>query len=222
MHQTYAQIRKFAKKIMEFLKNIYFNALQICVTNAIGTAVASKDATVFYCLPNTTPNELKSFIFEQESKARLCFIIAKDWDQILDTLKAIFIFIEAGGGAVFNENKELLCIYRRGVWDLPKGKLDDGELIDACALREVEEETNVSGLQLGALLLETWHVYEMKGKWFLKKTTWFKMNTAYKAQLIPQAIEQIEAVEWVPMKKIPAYINEQSFGTLQEVISALQ
>ena len=147
---------------MEFLKNIYFNALQICVTNAIGTAVASKDATVFYCLPNTTPDELKSFIFEQEAKARLCFIIAKDWNQILDTLKAIFIFIEAGGGAVFNENK-----------------------------------------------------------WFLKKTTWFKMNTAYKEQLIPQAIEQIEAVEWVPMKKITTYINEQSFGTLQEVISAL-
>ena len=122
---------------MEFLKNIYFNALQICVTNAIGTALASKDATVFYCLPNTTPNELKSFIFEQEAKARLCFIIAKDWDQILDTLKAIFIFIEAGGGAVFNENKELLCIYRRGVWDLPKGKLDAGEVIPECAVREV-------------------------------------------------------------------------------------
>ena len=74
---------------MEFLKNIYYNALQICVTNAIGTAVASKDATVFYCLPNTTPNELKSFIFEQEAKARLCFIVAKDWDQILDTLKGL-------------------------------------------------------------------------------------------------------------------------------------
>mgnify|MGYP000277005700 CR=1 FL=1 len=128
----------------------------------------------------------------------------------------------AAGGLLTNPEGAILWIFRRGFWDLPKGKLDDGELIDECALREVEEETNVSGLQLGALLLETWHIYEMKGKWFLKKTTWFKMNTAYKAQLIPQAIEQIEAVEWVPMKKIPTYINEQSFGTLQEVISALQ
>lgn len=206
---------------MEFLKNIYFNALQICVTNAIDKVADLTGATGFYYLSDTTANELKSFIFEQEAKARLCFIIAKDWDHILDTLKTIFIFIEAGGGAVFSENKELLCIYRRGVWDLPKGKLDDGELIDACALREVEEETNVSGLKLGALLLETWHIYEMKGKWFLKKTTWFKMNTAYKAQLIPQAIEQIEAVAWVPMKKISTYINEHSYGTLQEVICAL-
>ena len=136
-------------------------------------------------------------------------------------LRSIFIFVEAGGGAVFNENNEVLCIYRRGVWDLPKGKLDDGERIDECALREVEEETNVSGLQLGALLLATWHIYEMKGNWYLKKTTWFKMKTAYKEQLIPQAIEQIEAVEWVPLQKINTYITENSFGTLQEVIRML-
>jgi len=79
----------------------------------------------------------------------------------------------------------------------------------------------VSGLQLGPLLLETWHIYEMKGNWYLKKTTWFKMNTAYKEQLIPQAIEQIEAVEWVPLRKINAYITENSFGTIQEVIRKL-
>ena len=47
------------------------------------------------------------------------------------------------------------------------------------------------------------------------------MNTAYKEQLIPQAIEQIEAVEWVPLCKINAYITENSFGTLQEVIRKL-
>lgn len=207
---------------MKFFKNIYFNALQICVTNQIDTADASIDAsTVFNCSSSTSPKELKAFLFEQEGHAGLCYIIAKDWDLVLDLLRSIFIFIEAGGGAVFNENKEVLCIYRRGVWDLPKGKLDDGERIDECALREVEEETNVSGLQLGPLLLETWHIYEMKGNWYLKKTTWFKMNTAYKEQLIPQAIEQIEAVEWVPLCKINAYITENSFGTLQEVIRKL-
>jgi 8-oxo-dGTP pyrophosphatase MutT (NUDIX family) len=35
--------------------------------------------------------------------------------------------IVAAGGLVFNENKELLMIYRRSKWDLPKGKLDEGE-----------------------------------------------------------------------------------------------
>jgi len=45
------------------------------------------------------------------------------------------------GGLVTNENNELLMIFRRGKWDLPKGKADEGETVEACALREVEEET---------------------------------------------------------------------------------
>jgi hypothetical protein len=32
--------------------------------------------------------------------------------------------IIAAGGLVFNELNELLMIFRRGKWDLPKGKLD--------------------------------------------------------------------------------------------------
>ncbi len=38
---------------------------------------------------------------------------------------------------------EILMIFRRGKWDLPKGKLDKGESLEACALREVEEETGL-------------------------------------------------------------------------------
>jgi 8-oxo-dGTP pyrophosphatase MutT (NUDIX family) len=47
--------------------------------------------------------------------------------------------IIAAGGLVFNDRNELLMIYRRGFWDLPKGKLDPGERIEACAIREVQE-----------------------------------------------------------------------------------
>ena len=51
--------------------------------------------------------------------------------------------IIAAGGLVTNENNELLMIFRRGKWDLPKGKLDKGETIEECAIREVEEETGI-------------------------------------------------------------------------------
>jgi 8-oxo-dGTP pyrophosphatase MutT (NUDIX family) len=60
--------------------------------------------------------------------------------------------IVAAGGLVFNENKELLMIYRRSKWDLPKGKLDEGETIEECAIREVEEETGVQQIILGKLI----------------------------------------------------------------------
>ena len=37
---------------------------------------------------------------------------------------------------------------RLGKWDLPKGKLDKGETIEECALREIEEETGAKGLSI--------------------------------------------------------------------------
>ena len=54
-------------------------------------------------------------------------------------------------------------MFRRGKWDLPKGKLDPGETLEACALREVREETGVGQLELIKFLLVTEHEYEESG-----------------------------------------------------------
>ena len=86
--------------------------------------------------------------------------------------------IVAGGGLLLNEHHELLMIFRRGCWDLPKGKLDDGETIEACALREVEEETGVGNLLSGGLLGITRHQYfdpYIKEE-VIKETHWYAMN----------------------------------------------
>ena len=44
------------------------------------------------------------------------------------------LLILAAGGLVLNEKGEVLFMFRKGKWDLPKGKLDPGETMDACAL----------------------------------------------------------------------------------------
>ncbi|MEI8075997.1 MAG: NUDIX domain-containing protein, partial [Bacteroidota bacterium] len=118
--------------------------------------------------------------------------------------------IVAGGGLVTNENGELLMIFRRGKWDLPKGKLDQGEKIDDCAIREVREETGVENLQLGKLLIITQHEYF--DKWVdadaIKETHWFRMHVAGKPTLIPQTEEDITAIEWTKPEEIAARLNE--------------
>jgi 8-oxo-dGTP pyrophosphatase MutT (NUDIX family) len=101
----------------------------------------------------------------------------------------------AGGGLVKNEFGEYLVIFRRGRWDLPKGKLDLGETIEACALREVEEETGVTALTLGAYITETYHAYKHRNQWIIKHTSWYHM-TAKKIALIPQVEEDITLAEW--------------------------
>ncbi len=55
----------------------------------------------------------------------------------------------AAGGVIAKETErgelEVLLIHRphRGDWTFPKGKVEPGEKDEACALREVEEETGL-------------------------------------------------------------------------------
>jgi 8-oxo-dGTP pyrophosphatase MutT (NUDIX family) len=39
----------------------------------------------------------------------------------------MYSLVEAAGGVVVNQQKEVLWMFRLGKWDLPKGKLEKGE-----------------------------------------------------------------------------------------------
>ena len=107
------------------------------------------------------------------------------------------ILIQAGGGLVINEKGEVLFMFRRGKWDLPKGKLNDGETLETCALREVEEETGLAQLELKKFLLITEHEYEEHGLSLLKETHWYLMKTNSQQSLIPQTEEDISELKWM-------------------------
>ena len=142
--------------------------------------------------------ELKKAVDDlEDSSAKTAVVVTNNVDAILETLKSIFVFIQAGGGLVRNENDEWLFIYRRGKWDLPKGKLDDGETIEQCAVREVNEETGLQNIILKELLMHTWHVYHGFGQHVLKQTSWFKMNCPAGQRLTPQAAEDITELAWL-------------------------
>ena len=107
--------------------------------------------------------------------------------------------ITAAGGYVVRPGKkepEVLTIYRRGAWEMPKGKLDKGESIEECALREVREEVGIERLEMIAPAGATYHAYERKKRFEVKTTYWYLMHTP-ETQFEPQQEEQIEDVVWM-------------------------
>lgn len=106
--------------------------------------------------------------------------------------------IKAAGGIVINPNQEILWIFRRGFWDLPKGKLDPGETLPQCALREVEEETGITNIQLKEFITITYHDYfdTYLNTQVTKETHWYQMSIPDLQNGIPQTNEDIEKIEW--------------------------
>jgi 8-oxo-dGTP pyrophosphatase MutT (NUDIX family) len=127
--------------------------------------------------------------------------------------------IIAGGGVVTNVHGDLLMIFRRGKWDLPKGKLDKGETIEACAVREVTEETGVQNLTVGKLLLVTKHEYfdKYQNQDVIKESHWFRMTVPGVPKLIPQTEEDITAIEWTKPADIASRLKK-SYETIRAVL----
>ena len=169
---------------------------------------------------NGKPRSLMNPIDMLEKTKRLSSIMVhhNDVEQLLKDFESLFKILEAGGGVVANENQEILTMYRKGSWDLPKGKIDKGETKEAAAIREVQEETGLDVVELGDFLLETNHTYKnRKGKRIIKRTYWYKMTTK-EMDLTPQKEEAIELCEWMPaadfLQKKPLY------NTIREVMEA--
>lgn len=139
----------------------------------------------------------------------------------LDTLKKVFFknftLIEAGGGIVQNDVKELLFIYRLNKWDLPKGKIEKGEKAEVCALREVEEETGVKNITLNKKIGETYHTYDAYGKHFLKTTHWYYMSCKKEQHLVPQTEEDITAIKWIATKDIKGPM-ENTYPSIKDIL----
>jgi hypothetical protein len=145
------------------------------------------------------------------------YIVHDDIVMLFEEFKACFKNIEAGGGLVMNDRGEFLSILRNGIWDLPKGKLEKGEDFQIAALREVEEETGLTGLQLVEPLISTYHTYPLKGELVLKKTKWFEMKYSENREPVLQAEEGITDYRWVTPGRA-GFIRENSYASILDVL----
>jgi ADP-ribose pyrophosphatase YjhB (NUDIX family) len=144
------------------------------------------------------------------------------WNEDFEKLKKAFFknftVIEAGGGIVQNNQKEMLFIFRLGKWDLPKGKLEKGENAADCALREVTEETGINNLTLKRKIGETYHSYDQFGKHFLKISHWYYMTCDGKQEPKPQKEEHITDVKWIKTMNIKEPMAN-SYGTIKDILA---
>jgi len=150
---------------------------------------------------------VQQFIENHEGKLKINLNVPYPKDTF-EMLKNEFKFIKAAGGIVVNEKKEILMINRLAVWDLPKGKIETNESSKQAAAREVSEECNVPLPIILNKLPTTYHIYEMKGKWYLKQTDWYLMQGHYKWNIKPQIEESITAIAWMNEKEINAILND--------------
>ena len=142
-------------------------------------------------------------------------IISHEWENFISN----FQLVVAAGGYVKNKKREILFIKRNGIWDLPKGKLENNESLFKCAEREVEEECGVNQLTIKEKRCETFYTYKLNGINYLKHTHWYNFECDFNGMLVPQTSEGIELVKWVSQTEIKSHIRN-SFKSIQEVVNA--
>ncbi len=176
------------------------------------------DDAVFIDELNTSA--INSMVHEmQEPQIHAGIYFHNDLAELRKAFFKKFTLIFAAGGFVLNENEEVLMMFRRGKWDLPKGKQDKNELPEDCAVRETEEETGLRNIKLISPLLTTYHTYHEGSRYILKETSWFKMKITGEQKLIPQTEEDISKLEWVKKDGMKKY-QSNSFSSVQDVLDA--
>lgn len=187
---------------------VFVNEAQLILTNKLADIANNK----YFLLNQKSIQEAIDLL--SKKKLPIAYIYHPNNEEILNKFTKKIPLVVAAGGVVTNKEGKVLFIYRNDKWDLPKGKIDKGETLEECALREVAEETGVQGLKIENMLKTTYHIFKRNGTYKLKEVHWYAMKTSYKGDLVGQADEGIEKVRWKGPNKI-AKALENSYTNIK-------
>jgi 8-oxo-dGTP pyrophosphatase MutT (NUDIX family) len=118
----------------------------------------------------------------------------------------------SAGGVVYRRSGGNLQVQliqdRYGKITLPKGKMEPGETVEETALREILEETGITGRIVEPLELITYQ-YHVPEKGTVHKEVHYFLVEAVEGELHAQ-IEEIRGVEW--LEPIEAWRQQQASG----------
>ena len=128
--------------------------------------------------------------------------------------------IEAAGGIV-QRKKSYLVIKRKGLWDIPKGRIDNGESAEHACVREIMEECGIDGHEITMPLTTTYHTMKWNGKKALKKTFWYMLTYDGTKKTKPETKEDITEAVWMKRDEM-LYIRGNTFGSINDVLDAFE
>lgn len=163
---------------------------------------------------------LMNFIDLCEKGTKIPFIIIHypDFEILKADFTNLYVIVEAAGGIVENQKKEFLFIFRRGFWDLPKGKLEKDETKRQTAIREVKEETGLKNVEIIEKIGKTYHTFRTRtGKRAIKKSHWYYMH-AQNQKLVPQKSEDIEKAVWLKLETFEQKYKP-IYGNITDILS---
>lgn len=126
--------------------------------------------------------------------------------------------IRAAGGVILRDGR-VAVVHRPKYddWSLPKGKAEPGESDEACALREIEEETGLR-CELGAELSTTHH-QDAKGR--PKRVRWWLMRPL-SGELSGEfeATDEIDELRWPTPEEAEALLSyPRDVALLEEALA---
>lgn len=205
-----------------FLK-IYFNDKPLFLCDTVDETIQPyihHDDAVF--IDELNSHTIKTMIHEmQQAQVHAGVFFHPSLEELKKAFFKKFTLIKAAGGLVQNESNDILFLFRRGKWDFPKGKLDKGEKLEDCAIREVREETGLNNIDLISPLTVTYHTYHEGTKFILKESHWYIMKVKGEQMLTPQTEEDIFDIKWVKSTKMDKYIKD-TFPSVEDVIKVFQ
>ena len=200
---------------------IFFNNKPLFIVDNISSRIEEylhHEDTVF--IDEFNSHSVKAMLHEMAlEKIHAGVFLHDDPGEVYNAIKRKYTFVQAAGGFVHTDDKHILLIFRRGKWDLPKGKLDNGEELESCALREIKEETGLQQVLSEGKLCTTYHTYHQEGRYWLKESHWFMVKAVKQNEFVPQLDEDIEKCEWVAVDQLAPYM-ENSMGSIIDVVSA--
>jgi ADP-ribose pyrophosphatase YjhB (NUDIX family) len=195
---------------------IFFNDRVVILTSKISKSFDKNDGLFYKYGEKDELFELLG-IFQHLNKIKTLYVLHDKVDELFDKIKTQFTIVEAAGGIVKRNDGKILAIFRRGKWDLPKGKVEKGEFYKQTALREVKEECGLNDIEVDKKLMDTYHVYTENDKIILKRTVWYEMILKSDEQPTVQTSEDITDYVWFDYNNVKE-IMKNTYESLKDIL----